>query len=1076
MKSPAAVPNPHLRRCSSLELLVFCLIIIFLIQSVGSTSSKKETVEWQMLTKHNFSSQVRLNPHILVIVTVPWSGECRSLMKELTHMVTKNKEEFRTLKLMFLHKNHDKMLADALGATMEINIICYRHSLPYKYQGILRVQSILSSVRYLMSLLPEELPLKSLQTVEDLTTFLKSTDKALLVLEFCGWTPKLMAKVMNNVSEIAFGVSPGTGLYGEHDEIHSVDEKKNQGMENKKITCDVNDQFSGLPVLGEFTPLNRSAFLEAEKVSSIDEASCSFEEFQLFESSLYNITSFVREFFLPPERLKFGLVSERSLISSLGVGDTGSWLMMLYSSGCPSCAKVFRGGSDLKRIIEMNASPAMELKGDENGFDIGLPADRPSVLLFIDRSSDSLKIRRKSMDSLTVLRELALPNHVPSKMTTQNIVGSHRTISRPPKLELSISSQKATALSDKITIMAMKEGDRITIDDVASNLQGSSLQEVLTYVLQQKKQRKLSSLAKDLGFQLLSDDLDITMSETEPQSIKGSIGSGNDFDKDQISHGNDIVNGEHDTLSKHTKVESSVEDDDLISVDTSAQFSVKTEDHYREEFVASFEYDNVEKGSIFNCSFFFVDGQYRLLEALTGTLKIPSLVIVDPLSHQHYVYPEEANFGYSSLSGYLQLFFNGSLLPYRRSKSVVFDSKETPRPPFVNQDFHEVDSIPRVSALTFMELVVGNRSGSYAENAWKKDVLVLFTSSWCGFCLRTELVVREIYRAFKGYGNMVKSQFRNEQSSSRNDGINNTNLKLPMIYTIDCVESDCSSLLKSSTKRDFYPSLLLYPAERKEAISYDRDISAFNIIKFIADQGGNSHWIYQEQGVLWSEPEHGVWNEKQFEVTSEPLTDEDVLLSKENNEILLKDRTQTQKLEIKSNQVKPNTPRDFSGSGHKILPGSILAATQKLQNVYPFSRSKILMVKVNESIGFEGVIINKLISWDSITELEEGLESLKEAPISYGGPVITRGMPLVSLTRQSFKNEHPEVLPDIYFLDQLATNNLMQHLKSHNRSMTDYWFFVGYSAWGWNQLFDEIADGSWNISDGAVEQFKWPMT
>jgi len=49
-------------------------------------------------------------------------------------------------------------------------------------------------------------------------------------------------------------------------------------------------------------------------------------------------------------------------------------------------------------------------------------------------------------------------------------------------------------------------------------------------------------------------------------------------------------------------------------------------------------------------------------------------------------------------------------------------------------------------------------------------------------------------------------------------------------------------------QRDLYPSLLLYPAERKEAISYDGETSVHNIIKFIADQGANSDWIYKEQG------------------------------------------------------------------------------------------------------------------------------------------------------------------------------------------------------------------------------------
>lgn len=469
----------------------------------------------------------------------------------------------------------------------------------------------------------------------------------------------------------------------------------------------------------------------------------------------------------------------------------------------------------------------IQLKGDEYDFDPGLPSDRPSALLFIDRSSKSLKISRKSKESLTVFRELASHNHIPFKKNVQTVVKpqkpfmeghASRTVPRHPKLELSTSSQKVTVLEDKITIMAFEDGKQITINDVASNLQGNSLQEVLEYVLQQKKQRKLSSLAKDVGFQLLSDDIDITVSEKDVKSDdkvaepskKGLMGSSADFQKDQVSH---------------------VGDDEKISVNTSAQF-------------------------------FFVDGQFRLLETLTGALKIPSLVIIDPISHQHYVYPEEADFSNSSLSGFLHMFLNGSLVPYVRSKSVVPDSKESPHPPFVNQDFHEADSIPCISGPTFRELVVGNHSCSFsADNAWKKDVLVLFTSSWCGFCLRTELVVREIYRAFKGYDNIVRSQYRNEEYLSKNgkslstgrwrlhfylvklpaccrlfllpfisiylflnfftiiflskvryvaDGINNTILKLPMIYMMDCTENDCSLLLKSSTKVLVHPLVLLY--------------------------------------------------------------------------------------------------------------------------------------------------------------------------------------------------------------------------------------------------------------------------
>lgn len=97
------------------------------------------------------------------------------------------------------------MLADAVGADEGMTIFYYHHSHSYKYTGRLRVQNILSSVHYVMSLLPEQLPFKILKTVKDLEIFLGSTDKALILSEFCGWTQKLLAKGGNNSSEFGFG-------------------------------------------------------------------------------------------------------------------------------------------------------------------------------------------------------------------------------------------------------------------------------------------------------------------------------------------------------------------------------------------------------------------------------------------------------------------------------------------------------------------------------------------------------------------------------------------------------------------------------------------------------------------------------------------------------------------------------------------------------------------------------------------------------------------------------------------------------------------------------------------------------
>lgn len=155
------------------------------------------------------------------------------------------------------------------------------------------------------------------------------------------------------------------------------------------------------------------------------------------------------------------------------------------------------------------------------------------------------------------------------------------------------------------------------------------------------------------------------------------------------------------------------------------------------------------------------------------------------------------------------------------------------------------------------------------------------------------------------------------------------------------------------------------------------------------------------------------------------------------------------------------------------MAGSILIATKEL-SVEPFDKSKILIVKADQNGGFEGLIFNKNIRWDALDKLEEGLEILTEAPLSFGGPVMKYGMPLVALTKSVARDQYPEILPGIFFLNQSATIQEIEGLKSGNRSISDYWFFLGYSSWGWEQMFDEIAEGAWDVSDDSFTHFGWP--
>ena len=529
------------------------------------------------------------------------------------------------------------------------------------------------------------------------------------------------------------------------------------------------------------------------------------------------------------------------------------------------------------------------------------PANRPSVILFIDRSSDSSKIRGESKSALQVLRKFVMGNQLSDQIvwgqdssqprsssgkdfpdTWGQIISSH---SFQQGVKDSVTSN-LVKFQDNMAIMITNKGKSISLDATA-DAQGNSLYNILANLLNQKKpavetkETKISLLAKEVGFQLLSDDFEVQMTDSSPsrsdysqlnyiddntimsmkdQTSKLPQESNEDYivsrgslldSNDQISV-NDEKQREHTNTGTHlqqnqerfpyrenninrltTALAKELEDDVFTAKDTQANEDNRSG---KEEDLQSFtcpdkdvekELSTVEKNmgaqnidltdcspkktypdiskqnladvtsekdlvendanaviksmraSIldewhvpFKGSFFFSDGGYLLLRSLTGGTKIPSLVILDPVLQHHYVYSEETDITYSSLVNFVREFLNGSLTPYQRSASSVTNSRESPRPPFVNLDFHEADSIPQVTGNTFCELIIGYKpckmgngvSLSQIQNfrsVWKKDVLVLFTTSWCGFCQRMELVVREVHRAFKHFATMLKSESKN---------------------------------------------------------------------------------------------------------------------------------------------------------------------------------------------------------------------------------------------------------------------------------------------------------------------------
>lgn len=439
----------------------------------------------------------------------------------------------------------------------------------------------------------------------------------------------------------------------------------------------------------------------------------------------------------------------------------------------------------------------MQLEDDLHGYEAVLPAKRPTMLLFVDRSSNSMQIRNESQEALEAFRVLAGQTEMLNRMHGKTTIGPVKTgetnqasmiTLKHPRLHPFSTSQKLV-LKDKMYVMIMKDGQQVTLENLVPNLQGRSVHEILTYAIK-RKDLKFSSLAKDAGFRLISEDFNINDVESLPLNsedlsnqvlgetpVEDSPESAARHKKQMLGISSSRWNEE---LSDPSDVEYILLEGREDSSDESSLSSVESENGHPSTAIAadSGEVWNIgetqhlgidnELQKHFTGSFFFLDGQYRLLEILTGGLKIPSVVIIDPVAQEHYVLAEQSVFSYSLLSVFVKEFLAGKLPPYLKSGAVIPSSRNAQRPPFVNLDFHETDSIPRVTTHTFADLVLGNNSDPWnSGHSSNRNILVLFSHSWCGFCQRMELVVREVHRVVAGYANMKINSSRKEKLMPR---------------------------------------------------------------------------------------------------------------------------------------------------------------------------------------------------------------------------------------------------------------------------------------------------------------------
>jgi putative AlgH/UPF0301 family transcriptional regulator len=155
-----------------------------------------------------------------------------------------------------------------------------------------------------------------------------------------------------------------------------------------------------------------------------------------------------------------------------------------------------------------------------------------------------------------------------------------------------------------------------------------------------------------------------------------------------------------------------------------------------------------------------------------------------------------------------------------------------------------------------------------------------------------------------------------------------------------------------------------------------------------------------------------------------------------------------------------------------IKAGLTLSATDHLANTSQFENSTVLIVSADLEEGFRGLIINKRLNWD-IFKPDALIDSVKAAPLSYGGPVAVQGFPLVSLSNK-VTDGYVEVINGVYFGDTVATNLVFKRIYNGTESVDGFWFFFGFSSWLYEQLFDELDQGAWHLSMSTVERLDWP--
>lgn len=284
-------------------------------------------------------------------------------MGELSRLLEKDRGAFSTLNLRYVYIDKDRPLAQIVPTKRSPTIYLFRHGIPYLYGGRLTGSHILEGTKHGMR--TKGFPLELLQTTEALKSFVDSTDRAFLLLDFCGFAQTIVQKHLqskgllvgaNTMALENEGVDHATSDR-QHDErsdaVEGVGgngnlpevsfqyhepllEKLFEGLENssrdtsmeltmRSRSWDEHFISSILPGVANSTSgPTANVGHESSSFSEDDGSMCTTLEKERFDAVFDNFSKVAIRNALTPHRAKFGIVTIESVAVDVGLVELGS--------------------------------------------------------------------------------------------------------------------------------------------------------------------------------------------------------------------------------------------------------------------------------------------------------------------------------------------------------------------------------------------------------------------------------------------------------------------------------------------------------------------------------------------------------------------------------------------------------------------------------------------------------------------------------------------------------------------------------------------------------------------------------